>query len=77
MLDRPIFRKTPKASITANTVILLCAIVGLITALTFLESRIRSIDHAPPVGAEIRSHSPQEAGLDADARRTVEGPGWR
>ena len=70
MLDRSISRKTPKTSITSNTVTVLCAILILITALAFLESHIRSIDHEQRVGAEIRSHGPREARRDAKARRT-------
>jgi len=70
MLDRSISRKTPKTSITSNTVTVLCAILILIAALAFLESHIRSIDHEQGVGAEIRSHGPREARRDAKARRT-------
>jgi hypothetical protein len=76
MPDRSVSKKTP-TFITANTVVVLCAIAALITVLAFLESRIRSIDHAPPIGAEIRSHSTKEARRDAEARRTAEGSGWR
>ena len=75
MPDRSISKKTPKTSITPNTVIVLCAIVALIAALAFLESHIRSIDHAHPVGAKIRGHSPKEVWRDAEARRT-DGGTW-
>ena len=70
MPDRSTSKKTPKTSITPNSVIVLCAIVALIAALAFLESHICSIEHAHPVGAEIRSHSPKEVWRDAEARRT-------
>ena len=75
MPDRSTSKKTPKTSITPNTVIVLCAIVALITVLAFLESHVRSIEHAHPVGAEIRSHSPKEVWCDAEARRT-DGGTW-
>ena len=75
MPDRSTSKKTPKTSITPNTVIVLCAIVALIAALAFLESHIRSIDNAHPVGAEIRGHSPKEVWRDAEARRT-DGGTW-
>ena len=70
MADRSTSEKTPKTSITPNTVIVLCAIVALIAALAFLESHIRSIDKPHPVGAEIRGYSPKEVWRDAEARRT-------
>ena len=43
MHDRSISKKTPKASITPNTVVVLCAIAALIAILVFLESRIRRL----------------------------------
>jgi hypothetical protein len=43
MRDRSISKKTPKTSITANTVVVLCAIAALIVVLIFLESRIRRL----------------------------------
>jgi len=70
MPDRSIAKKTTKTSVTTNTVIVLCAILVLIAALAFLESHIRSIDHAQSFDAEIRSHSPKEAWRDTEARRT-------
>jgi hypothetical protein len=73
MPARSTSKKTPKTSVTRNTVIVLCAIVALIAALAFLESHIRSIEHAHPIRAEIRSHSPKEVGRDTEARRTDGG----
>lgn len=43
MRDRSISKKTPKTSITPNTVVVLCAIAALIAILVFLESRIRCL----------------------------------
>jgi hypothetical protein len=73
MPDRSTSKKTPKTSITPNTVIVLCAIVALIAALAFLEPHIRSIDHVQAFGAEIRNHGPNEAWRDTEARRTDGG----
>jgi hypothetical protein len=73
MSDRSISKKTTKTSVTTNTVIVLCAILVLIAALASIEFHIRSIDHAQPVSADIRSHSPKEAGRDTEAGRTDEG----
>jgi len=43
MRDRSIHKKTPKTSITPNTVVVLCAIAALMVVLIFLESRIRRL----------------------------------
>ena len=51
--DHSTSKKTPKPSITPNTLIVLCAIVALIVTLAFLEWHIRTIDYAHPVGVEI------------------------
>ena len=53
MLDRSIPKKAPKTSVMHNAVIVICAIVALIAALAFLESHIRSMDHAQPFDDEI------------------------
>jgi len=51
MRDRSISKKTPKTSITPNTVVVLCAIAALIAILVFLESRIRRLSvHASQSG---------------------------
>jgi hypothetical protein len=52
-------------------VIVLCVIVAFIATLAFLESHIRSIEHAHSVGVEFGGHSPNEARRDAEARRTL------
>ncbi len=51
MRDRSISKKTPKTSITPNTVVVLCAIAVLIVLLVFLESHIRRLSvHASQSG---------------------------
>ncbi len=41
--DRSVSKKTPKVSITPNTVVVICAIAALIAILVLLESHIRSL----------------------------------
>jgi hypothetical protein len=40
---------------TPTTVIVLCAMVALIAALAFLESHIRSLEHAQPVALRLEA----------------------
>src|SRR5689334_16858647 len=75
MPDRSVSKKTTKTSLAYNTVIVLCAILVLIAALAFLESHIRSIDHAQSFDAGIGSHSPKKTWPDTEARRT-DGETW-